>query len=194
MDIYKAWVNSRTRIASFREWLEFSQLDEARTIYKGWIHPGDQKSIIWQTISKPWHVQKIVTNPKEFGYTEEDLLKVLGGGRLEWADMQDWKDLISGVRSIEYNIEGRLIDDGWVKITVDLKDHSGAGDIYAKDLEAARAALKMLEKKVVMLPFVTTYVWTGNNPTGSFRRKVRITTPEHFKTFVKTGRLPAGAV
>lgn len=186
------------RVTSLRagvaESFEFSQLDESRVLYKGWVHPGQGKVDVWQGVAKPWHVQEVVNDPGRFGYTREQLLKAIEKPDTKMASVKssaeverEYNNLLSGVSSINWNIEGMMLSDGWAKVAVDMK--TGSADIKVADAGDARATLKLLEKKVPMLPDVWIQLWHGKVIT-SMTRGITIETPAHYKTFVKTGRLP----
>ena len=177
-------------MGNFLEWYKKSQLNESRTVYKGWIHPRKRKTIVWQTIAKPWHVQKIAQNPKQFGYTNQDLINAVENGtQVLMVPVEEFiEQLAVGDRDIQYDIESMLFRDGWSKITIDLKD--GASDIYARDLKSGAEVVKILLKEVEALPLTTTYIWIGKDRISSSQRKAKLEIPQDYEDFVQTGKAP----
>lgn len=164
-------------------------------MYKGWVHPQTNKMEVWETVGRPWHIQAVVKNPKLFGYTKEDLINAIVNSKVRTSRSGTVEDyygkLVNGNSSVDWDIETLLVNDGWVKVTVDVSPNADeVSDIYASDIQKARAALKMLEKKIPSLPGVEfMMIWTGDDMT----RMVRTATIQgeaHYKTFVKMGRIP----
>jgi len=169
---------------------ESVELNESRTVYKGWIHPRKRKTIVWQTIAKPWHVQKIAQNPKQFGYTNQDLINAVENGtQVLMVPVEEFiEQLAVGDRDIQWDIESMLFRDGWSKITVDLID--GASDIYAQDLKSGAEVVKILLKEVEALPLTTTYIWIGKDRISRSQRKAKLEIPQDYEDFVQTGKAP----
>lgn len=190
-------VPSRTeigsRMAQFREEVE---LNEAAAMYKGWIHPRRRQIELWQAMQEPWHTQVVVKNPEKFGYSKEDLLEVMRKSktvRFSNAEVV-YGQLVRGDKDLDWDIETRLVKDGWVKVVADMRmgrerEHA---DIYALDISKARAAMKMLEKEILSLPDVMIIVWTGSD-LMQMTRTASIYSEAHYKTFVKMGRVPVTA-
>ena len=179
----------------FLEWVKSQQLTESRKMYKGWVHPQKNKMEVWEAVAKPWHIQGVVKNPELFGYTKEDLINAIVNSKVRTSrsgTVEDhYRNLVSGGASVDWDIETLLLNDGWVKVTADLSSSADAAtDIYAPDVQSARAALKMLERKIPSLPSVQfMIVWTGNDMMR-MSRTATIQGEAHYKTFVKTGRIP----
>jgi len=177
-------------MGNFLEWYKKSQLNESRTVYKGWIHLRKRKTIIWQTIAKPWHVQKIAQNPKQFGYTKQDLIDAVENGpQVLMVPVEDFvEQLAVGDRDVQWDIESMLFRDGWSKITVDLID--GASDIYARDLKSGAEIVKILLKEVEALPLTRTYIWVGKDRITRSKREAKLEIPQDYEDFVQTGKAP----
>lgn len=179
----------------FLEWVESQQLTESRKMYKGWVHPQKNKMEVWEAVARPWHIQGVVKNPELFGYTKEDLINAIVNSKVRTSrsgTVEDhYRNLVSGGASVDWDIETLLLNDGWVKVTVDLSSSADAAtDIYAPDVQSARATLKMLERMIPSLPSVQfMIVWTGNDMMR-MSRTATIQGEAHYKTFVKTGRIP----
>ena len=49
---------------------------------KGWIHGRKRKLILWKPKShiRPYHTEHVANNPKSYGMTEHDLLKIIAKG------------------------------------------------------------------------------------------------------------------
>lgn len=150
---------------------------------------------VWEAVGRPWHIQAVVKNPKLFGYTKEDLINAIVNSKVRTSrsgTVEDYYNkLVNGDSSVDWDIETLLVNDGWVKITVDVSPNADEiSDIYASDIQKARAALKMLEKKIPSLPEVQyMMVWTGDDMTR-MTRAAMIQGEAHYKTFVKMGRIP----
>jgi len=181
-----------SRMAQFREEME---LNESLNMYKGWVNPSRKQMEIWQTSQKPWHTQAVLKNPEKFGCTKEDLMKVIKDDQTRASSSsyeKYYENLMNGLMSVDWSIETLLVKDGWVKVTVDMRiSGDGKSDVQAIDAENARAALKMLERKIPSLPEAQIMVWTGDDMTR-MSRTVAIHNEAHYKTFVKMGRIPIG--
>ena len=175
---------------------ESVELNEAtRTVYKGWIHPRKRKTIVWETREKPWHVQKIVQNPKQFGYTNQDLINAVENGiHVLVVPVEEYiEQLAVGDRDVQWDIESMLLRDGWSRITVDLID--GASDIYVQDLKSGVEVVKILLKEIEALPLTITYIWIGKDRITrrefeTKSRKVQLKIPKDYEDFVQTGKAP----
>ena len=92
---------------------------------KGWIHGKKRKIILWKPKShiRPYHTEHVVNNPKKYGMTEHDLLKIIAKG-MDGFDPEDdeTKDLLQDVKVGRFDrddqIDEYMYSQGWVRVVL----------------------------------------------------------------------------
>tara|TARA_Y100001938_G_scaffold55551_1_gene77454 strand:- start:101 stop:2692 length:2592 start_codon:yes stop_codon:yes gene_type:complete len=92
---------------------------------KGWIHGKKRKIILWKPKShiRPYHTEHVVNNPKKYGMTEHDLLKIIAKGMDGFEPEDDeTKDLLQDVKVGRFDrddqIDEYMYSQGWVRVVL----------------------------------------------------------------------------
>lgn len=103
------------------ESLEISHLDEGIDSLKGWVNPKTKKVYSTRKI-RPYHVEFVVKNPKDFGLTKKQILDYLEKffdspvtHDIEQSAKQEYEDIITGRVDINRGVELLAMKKGWYR-------------------------------------------------------------------------------
>ena len=92
---------------------------------KGWIHGRKRKLILWKPKShtRPYHTEHIANNPKSYGMTEHDLLKIIAKGMDGFEPEDDeTKDIFQDIKVGRFDrsdeIDDHMYSQGWVRVVL----------------------------------------------------------------------------
>ena len=92
---------------------------------KGWIHGRKRKLILWKPKShiRPYHTEHVANNPKSYGMTEHDLLKIIAKGMDGFEPEDDeTKDIFQDIKVGRFDrsdeIDDHMYSQGWVRVVL----------------------------------------------------------------------------
>lgn len=123
-------------ILPFKKWMS---LNESKIYYyKAWVK--GRKIISWtpERDGRPFHLEKVLDSPKQFGFSESDIER----------NMTDEPEEIRN-GSLDEDFEDFVVKSGWVKVYIEAYDISGVitGSIRGKSSAASHSAAETLVSK-----------------------------------------------
>ena len=174
---------------SFSRYIKEKYLAESTFVnLKGWANGRKRKLVLWKPKSshdiRPYHIQHLTNNPKDYGLKEEDFLKVLADSYgFDPEDMETLRALDS-IKSGKYDrdkdIDAFMYGRGWTRIVL----NDGMGSIESPIKANIHSAAKLIAKKYTWAQI--DFMELGQYKTG----QENIDDESTWNSYLKTGRVP----
>jgi hypothetical protein len=144
-ELVRVWNASKSK--KINAALVESVINESMVLAKGWVNASTGK-VIHNASMKPYHVQMIVRNPRNFGLSEKviknylaSLHKTTSKEQIEEIVNREWDDMLEGYKDIHRGVEMLAMKKGWFRFVNSNGWVSIGGSLKMSEFHKAAIAL-----------------------------------------------------
>ena len=190
LELVKVWNDNKSK--KINAALVEQVLSEERKLnLKGWMHLSG-KSVLSNIRSgyKPYHMQMLTRNPREFGVKEKDLKKILRD-EYDHPDLKaldkHWDELVEGIYDKEDVLAAYMHKKGWAEVVFEDGNNSiEMGDNpKPRDIQKIAYEIDKTYSDSQLFPESSAYFEVKLKG-----KRVDIDNILDFRSFIKTGKVP----